>query len=282
MLRGIGLGLGLLFSAFALERLAGGDLVRNQGHRPYKKLKRDPWGAFSAAVGAVMNAKAFKLDPEKAEAQLADAERELRGLGHLPFMIEEERRAIELQFKPVYDKVTPAQIKAHHAYLEAKRRDEERDRPRRNGRVPSKYLGSLKGAKRTSRRREITSRAKESRKLGPRRPKSAFRPFKTDAGSKTRTSSYTAEFKRRYGDVKGGLPAIASASYEDVAPDATLAGYQRALKKVYNRGLAAWSTGHRPGATQGQWGFARVYSFIVGGKTRHAADADIAESIGLG
>jgi len=282
MLRGISLGLGLLFSAFALEYLAGGDLAKNQGQRPYRKLKRDPWGTLSAAVTAVMHAKAYKLDPGEAEAQLADAEQELRGLGHLPFRIEEEELAIERQYKSLYDSITPAQVEAHHAHLAAKKRREERGRPQRNGRVPSKYLGSLKGAKRTSRRREIVSRAKESRKLGPRRPKSAFRPFKTDVGSKTRTSSYTAEFKRRYGDVKGGLPAIARASYDDVAPDATLAGYQRALKAVYNRGLAAWSTGHRPGATQGQWAFARVYSFIVGGKTRHTADADIAESIGLG
>jgi hypothetical protein len=33
------------------------------------------------------------------------------------------------------------------------------------------------------------------------------------------------------------------------------------LRQVYNRGMAAWKTGHRPGATQQQWGFARVNSF---------------------
>ena len=47
------------------------------------------------------------------------------------------------------------------------------------------------------------------------------------------------------------------------------------LKKVYDRGLAAWKTGHRPGATQQQWGYARVNSFITGGKTRTTADADL-------
>ncbi len=26
------------------------------------------------------------------------------------------------------------------------------------------------------------------------------------------------------------------------------------LKKVYNRGMAAWKTGHRPGTTPQQWG----------------------------
>lgn len=47
------------------------------------------------------------------------------------------------------------------------------------------------------------------------------------------------------------------------------------LKQVYNRGVAAWRTGHRPGTTPEQWGMARVNSFITGGKTRTTADADL-------
>ena len=35
------------------------------------------------------------------------------------------------------------------------------------------------------------------------------------------------------------------------------------LRKVYNRGVAAWKTGHRPGTTPSQWGMARVNAFIV-------------------
>ena len=35
------------------------------------------------------------------------------------------------------------------------------------------------------------------------------------------------------------------------------------LKKVYNRGVAAWKTGHRPGPAHQQWGMARVNAFIV-------------------
>ncbi len=34
------------------------------------------------------------------------------------------------------------------------------------------------------------------------------------------------------------------------------------LKKVYQRGVAAWKTGHRPGTTPQQWGHARVNAFI--------------------
>jgi len=47
------------------------------------------------------------------------------------------------------------------------------------------------------------------------------------------------------------------------------------LKQVYNRGVAAWKGGHRPGTTPEQWGHARVNSFISGGKTRTTADADL-------
>lgn len=35
------------------------------------------------------------------------------------------------------------------------------------------------------------------------------------------------------------------------------------LRKVYNRGVAAWKTGHRPGTTPQQWGHARVNAFIA-------------------
>lgn len=35
------------------------------------------------------------------------------------------------------------------------------------------------------------------------------------------------------------------------------------LRKVYNRGVAAWKSGHRPGTTPQQWGHARVNAFIV-------------------
>ena len=47
------------------------------------------------------------------------------------------------------------------------------------------------------------------------------------------------------------------------------------LSQVYNRGMAAWKGGHRPGAGPHQWAVARVNSFITGGKTRTTADADL-------
>ena len=52
------------------------------------------------------------------------------------------------------------------------------------------------------------------------------------------------------------------------------------LKQVYNRGMAAWATGHRAGASQGAWAMARVNSFATKGSgTWGKADADIAKKV---
>jgi len=50
------------------------------------------------------------------------------------------------------------------------------------------------------------------------------------------------------------------------------------LKKSYDRGMAAWKGGHRPGASQQQWAFARVNSMLTGGK----ADPDLQKQIKAG
>ena len=38
------------------------------------------------------------------------------------------------------------------------------------------------------------------------------------------------------------------------------------LARVYKKGLAAYRTGHRPGASPSQWAMARVNSVLTGGK----------------
>ena len=94
--------------------------------------------------------------------------------------------------------------------------------------------------------------------------KKDYRQFKTDEGQKTKTSSYTQKFRKLYPGVKS-LPEIAKATKIPL----------KTLKTVYNRGLAAWRTGHRPGASPQAWGYARVHSFVVKGKTYYTADADL-------
>lgn len=52
------------------------------------------------------------------------------------------------------------------------------------------------------------------------------------------------------------------------------------LKKVYDRGVAAWRTGHKPGTTPQQWGLARVNSFATKSSgTWGKADSDLAAKV---
>ena len=92
-----------------------------------------------------------------------------------------------------------------------------------------------------------------------------YRRFKTDKGQKTKTSSYTQRFRKRYGPKVKSLPEISKATGIPL----------KTVKTVYKRGLAAWRTGHRPGASPQAWWYARVYSFATKGKTYYTADKDL-------
>lgn len=94
--------------------------------------------------------------------------------------------------------------------------------------------------------------------------KKDYKNFKTDEGIKTKTSSYTKKFREKYKDAKS-LPEISKATKIPL----------KILQTVYNRGLAAWRTGHRPGASPQAWGYARVHSFVMKGKTYFTADKDL-------
>ena len=96
----------------------------------------------------------------------------------------------------------------------------------------------------------------------------AYVGFKTNKGIQTRASGYTATWKRLF-------PNATSLEAKSKVSGVPL----KYIKQVYNRGMAAWRTGHRPGATQQQWGYARVHSFLLGGKTYHTTDSDIVRKI---
>lgn len=52
------------------------------------------------------------------------------------------------------------------------------------------------------------------------------------------------------------------------------------LRAVMRRGMGAWNSSHYAGATQEQWGYARVNSFIEKGEgTWGKADADLAKEV---
>jgi len=115
-------------------------------------------------------------------------------------------------------------------------------------------------------RKQKEVRRKEIQKFGSldwRSPK-AYVGFRTNKGIQTKKSKYTAKFQNIFPDAK-------SLKEKSEATGVPL----KYLQKSYDRGLAAWRTGHRPGASQQQWGYARVHSFLLCGKTHYGPDSDL-------
>jgi hypothetical protein len=83
-----------------------------------------------------------------------------------------------------------------------------------------------------------------------------FTKFETDKNIETKTSSWTAKFHKKYPEAKKTKISVNRI--------AKIAGIpNKILQEVFKRGLKAYITGHRPGTTQFQWAYARVYSFIM-------------------
>jgi hypothetical protein len=94
----------------------------------------------------------------------------------------------------------------------------------------------------------------------------AYKGFKTDKLVKSKPSNYTRRFKKIF-------PEALSLEEKAKATGVPL----KYIKGSYDRGMAAWRTGHRPGATEQQWGYARVHSFLLKGKTYHTTNSDLAK-----
>jgi hypothetical protein len=139
----------------------------------------------------------------------------------------------------------------------------KKDRPQ----WPPKYYRGLSATAAATRRREI----KRFGAMNWRNP-AAYQGFATDKGVKTKPSSYTKQwYERPNTRLPGGAVA------KSLKQKAAVTGVPlKEIQASYDRGLAAWRTGHRPGATQQQWGYARVHSFLLCGKTYKTTDSDLA------
>jgi len=152
----------------------------------------------------------------------------------------------------------------------ANRTPEDPDIKDRKGTQPAKYHSGL--SKSTKAKRD--AHFKKGQKMDDNNP-AAYKPAPGDASAKTKESKYTKKFKDMYGEEKMKEEIFEDTS-EALKNKAEKSGVSVGiLRKVYNRGVAAWRTGHRPGTTPEQWGMARVNSFLTGGKTRTTADADL-------
>ena len=144
---------------------------------------------------------------------------------------------------------------------------QDKDVAKIKGTQPKKYYKKMSKADKEKRAKHFTTRDTS---------KNDNRPAPGDKDAKTKTSIHTTKFKKMYG--------------EDMSLDEAIKGLQNKakktgmpyniLKKVYDRGMAAWRGGHRPGATQQQWAFARVNSFVTKSSgTWGGADKDLAKKV---
>ena len=110
----------------------------------------------------------------------------------------------------------------------------------------------------------------------------AYKKAPGDATAKTKPSKHTKKYQQMFGEN--------TLTFEDFqVEDSTAALKKKAektgmplgiLRQVFNRGVAAWKTGHRPGTTAIQWGLARVNSFVTKSKgTWGGADKDLAAKV---
>tara|TARA_E500000318_G_scaffold111979_1_gene133082 strand:+ start:4857 stop:6230 length:1374 start_codon:yes stop_codon:yes gene_type:complete len=158
---------------------------------------------------------------------------------------------------------------------------EDPDIGKRKGSQPAGYY---KGLGKSTKSKRAAQFAKQS-KMDDDNP-AAYKPAPGDATAKTKPSKHTKKFKQMYGEMAEHL------TFEDFViteQDTKKALQKKAeksgmpygiLKKVFDRGVAAWRTGHRPGTTAVQWGLARVNSFVTKSKgTWGKADKDLAAKV---
>lgn len=116
--------------------------------------------------------------------------------------------------------------------------------------------------------------------------KKSTKPAPGDARAETKPSKHTKKFKQMYGEMADYITFedfLTEAKGTDSAlkKKAEKSGMPLAiLKKVFERGVAAWKTGHRPGTNAVQWGLARVNSFTTKSSgTWGKADKDLADKV---
>ena len=157
------------------------------------------------------------------------------------------------------------------------------------GTQPAKYYAGLSKDEKQDRYNQFKKQAS----MDSRDP-DAYKPASGDDKESNKLSKHTLRYRKLYGEdlesvvqavtevfniIAEELEELTEAEISALKKKAEKSGVSYGtLKKVYNRGLAAWRTGHRPGTTPQQWAFARVNSYITKGKgTYHGADKDLRE-----
>ena len=161
---------------------------------------------------------------------------------------------------------------------EAKKVKQDKDVKSRDGTQPKKYFdkkGDDKLAKST--KQDRARHFEKGAKMSDDNP-DAYKPAPGDARAETKPSKHTKKFKKMFGESEIEEGSAADKSLQKKADKSGIS--KSILKQVYDRGMAAWKGGHRPGATQQQWAFARVNSFVTKSSgTWGKADKDLADKV---
>ena len=135
---------------------------------------------------------------------------------------------------------------------------------------PKKYVSGLSGKDKEAHDKHLKKQNKKSDS-----DKSAYKQSPADKKAKTIPSKHTNKFKQMYGEdyLNEKIKGLENKAKKSGMPYGI-------LKKVYDRGMAAWKGGHRPGTTPQQWAFARVNSFTTKSSgTWGKADSDLAKQV---
>ena len=139
--------------------------------------------------------------------------------------------------------------------------------------IQKKYTSGLGESTAARRKAEFRKRI-EGKRSGTAR----FEPVAGDT-KKTKPSKYTLSASKLRAEVRDATSKMKSGDQQErfIAGVAKVTGISSGIiSQVYKRGLAAWSVGHRPGATQSQWARARVYSFLQkGGAVTKGPDQEL-------
>jgi len=135
---------------------------------------------------------------------------------------------------------------------------------------PKKYVSGLSDKDKKAHDKHLEKGSKKADD-----DKSAYKQSPADKKAKTKPSKYTDKFKKMYGEgrLDEKIKGLETKAKKTGMPYGI-------LKKVYDRGMAAWKGGHRPGTTPQQWAFARVNSFTTKSPgTWGKADSDLAKQV---
>ena len=164
-----------------------------------------------------------------------------------------------------------AALRTANESLEEKRVAQDKDVKSKPGTQPKKYYKTLSKSEKEKRAAHF---AKQKYRKSD--DDDDYKPAPGDKGAKTKPSKFTKKFKQMYGEVNQideKIKGLENKAKKSGMPYGI-------LKKVYDRGMAAWKGGHRPGTTQQQWAFARVNSFVTKSPgTWGKADSDLAKQV---